>query len=83
MAQAAGLKRINVYVNPDDLRRVACERGCRPAEAIRRLIDNYLRACELDEVRRMPGRAPDQLFRIGADYELPEIPDNVIVDPVE
>lgn len=70
MPEQAGLKRMNFYVNPADLDRVAHELGCRPSEVVRRLIDNYLLATEMDEVRRMPGRAPDQLFRKGDRYEL-------------
>ena len=75
MVEQPHLKRINVYVDPDDLNRVARELGCRPSEAVRRLIDNYLLASEIDEVRRMPGPGPDQLFRMGRDYQLPPIPD--------
>ena len=63
MAGQQTLKRVNVYVNTDDLNRVAKELGCRPSDAIRQLIDNYLLAEEIDEVRRMPGRAPEQVFR--------------------
>ncbi len=70
------LKRVNVYVSPDDLKRVAEQLGCRPSEAVRRLIDNYLLACEIDEVRRMPGRAPEQVFRRGPGYDLPTVPDD-------
>lgn len=73
MTEQAALKRVNVYVNPDDLNRVATELGCRPSEAVRRLIDNYLLAAEIDEVRRMPGRAPEQVFRRGPGYELVEM----------
>jgi len=83
MMDQPALKRINVYVNPDDLNRVAEELGCRPSEAVRRLIDNYLLASEIDEVRRMPGRAPEQVFRRGASYQLPEIPETEDVGPVE
>lgn len=76
MTEQTALKRMNVYVNPEDLNRVAVELGCRPSEAVRRLVDNYLLAAEVDEVRRMPGDAPDQVFRRGADYELPEMPED-------
>ena len=75
MADQLHLKRINVYVDPDDLNRVARELSCRPSEAVRRLIDNYLLASEIDEVRRMPGPGPDQVFRRGHDYRLPPIPE--------
>jgi hypothetical protein len=75
VADQLHLKRINVYVDPDDLDRVARELGCRPSEAVRRLIDNYLLASEIDEVRRMPGPGPDRVFRTGRDYRLPAIPD--------
>lgn len=77
------LKRINVYVNPEDLSRVAEELGCRPSEAVRRLIDNYLLALEIDEVRRMPGPGPEQVFRKGADYRLLEVSDDEEIEPVE
>lgn len=80
--EATALKRINVYVNPDDLNRVAAELGCRPSEAVRRLIDNYLLASEVDEVRQWPGRAPDQVFRKGESYQLPEIPEAEEIEPV-
>lgn len=83
MEKAPGLKRVNVYVNPDDLQKIAGELGCRPSEAVRRLIDNYLLASEIDEVRRMPGGAPEQVFRKGAGYQLPEIDDSVDIEPVE
>jgi hypothetical protein len=76
MAERGALKRVNVYVNPEDLNRVATELGCRPSEAVRRLIDNYLLAVEIDEVRRMPGRAPDQVFRRGTSHDLPAIPED-------
>src|SRR5262249_7367667 len=71
MADRLQLKRVNIYVDRDDLDRVARELGCRPSEAVRRLIDNYLLASEIDEVRRMPGPGPDQVFRGGRDYRLP------------
>lgn len=83
MAGQQALKRVNVYVNPDDLNRVAQELGCRPSEVVRRLIDNYLLATEIDEVRRMPGRAPDQVFRKSAAYQVAEIPETEDVQPVE
>ena len=83
MPEQAELKRMNFYVNPEDLDRVAHELGCRPSEVVRRLIDNYLLAAEIDEVLRMPGRAPDQLFRKGVRYELPDIPETEVVEPVE
>jgi hypothetical protein len=83
MANSTQLKRINVYVDPDDLARVARELGCRPSEAVRQLIDNYLLATEIDEVRRMPGDAPEQVFRKGPRYRLPAIPDDQDVEPVE
>jgi hypothetical protein len=83
MPEQAEMKRMNFYVNPDDLDRVAHELGCRPSEAVRRLIDNYLLATEIDEVRQMPGRAPDQIFRKGGRYDLPDIPETVDVEPVE
>ncbi|MDO8670460.1 MAG: hypothetical protein Q7O66_03405 [Dehalococcoidia bacterium] len=83
MTEAASLKRINVYVNPDDLNKVAEEFGCKPSEAVRRLIDNYLLASEIDEVRRRPGRAPDQIFRKGNSYRLPQIPESEEIEPVE
>ncbi len=67
------LKRVNFYVDPEDVRRVADAMGCRPSEAVRRLIDNYLLAIEIDEVRRMPGPAPEAVFRRGSDYALPPI----------
>jgi hypothetical protein len=67
------LKRVNVYVDPDDLRRVAEELGCRPSEAVRRLIDNHLLAVEVDEVRRLPGRAPEPVCRRGRSYEPPDL----------
>jgi len=83
MAGQQALKRVNVCVNPDDLNRVARELGCRPSEAVRRLIDNYLLATEIDEVRRMPGPGPDKVFRTSADYPLPEIPETEDDQPVE
>ena len=83
MAQPGTYKRMNVYLNPDDLERAARDLGCRPSEAVRRLIDNYLFASEIDDVRRMPGCAPDQVFRTGTRYQLLNIPDAVTVDPVE
>lgn len=79
----AGLKRVNVYVDPEDLRKVAQELGCRPSEVVRRLIDNYLLATEIDDVRRMSGRAPDQVFRKSASYHLPTIEENEDIEPVE
>ena len=75
MGDISGLKRVNVYVHPDDLRKVADELGCRPSEAVRRLIDNYLLAVEVDEVRRMPGRGPDPVFRRSGQHQLPDLPD--------
>jgi hypothetical protein len=75
MTEHAALKRINVYVNPDDLARVADELGCRPSEAVRRLVDNYLLAAEIDAVRRLPGDAPIQTFRRGSGYDLPPVPE--------
>ncbi len=83
MSGQAGLKRMNFYVNPEDLDRVARELGCRPSEVVRRLIDNYVLAMEIDEVRRMAGRAPEQVFRTGKRYELPDIPGTEDVEPVE
>ncbi len=83
MPEQAQLKRMNFYVNPEDLDRVAHELGCRPSEVVRRLMDNYLLAMEIDEVRRMPGRAPGQLFRKSDRYELPDIPKTEDVEPVE
>jgi hypothetical protein len=74
---------VNVYVNPEDLNRVARELGCRPSEAVRALIDNYLLAIDLDAIRRMPGPPSDQVFRQGPDYALPAIADDVEIDPVE
>ena len=83
MAGQTGLKRVNVYVDPDDLRRVAQELGCRPSEVVRRLIDNYLLAAEIDDIRRMPGRGPDQVFRNGAHYQLPSTMAMEDIEPVE
>ena len=83
MTGQLGLKRVNVYVNPEDLRRVAQELGCRPSEAVRRLIDNYLLAAEIDDIRRMPGRAPDQVFRRTAGYRLPAMQEMEDIEPVE
>ena len=83
MPEQTRLKRMNFYVNPEDLDRVARELGCRPSEVVRRLIDDYLLAMEIDEVRRMPGRAPNQLFRKGDRYQLPDIPETEVVEPVE
>ncbi len=83
MQARSGLKRINVYVNPEDLEKVARELGCRPSEAVRLLIDNYLLATEIDQIRRRPGGAPDLVFRTGPDYELPEIPETDEIEPVE
>jgi hypothetical protein len=80
MTEHSALKRINVYVDPDDLARVAAELGCRPSEAIRRLVDNYLLAAEIDEIRRQPGGAPDQVFRRDHSYDLPTIPDDESFD---
>lgn len=74
MGDVPALKRVNVYVDPDDLRRVAEELGCRPSEAVRRLIDNYLLAVEVDEVRRLPGRGPEAVFRRSEQYALPDLP---------
>jgi hypothetical protein len=83
MANATRLKRVNVYVDPDDLAAVARELGCRPSEAVRQLIDNYLLATEIDAIRRTPGGAPDQVFRKGPGYRLPEIPESEEIEPVE
>jgi len=83
MPKQSEMKRINFYVNPEDLDRVARELGCRPSEVVRRLIDNYLLAIEIDEVRQMPGHAPEQIFRKGSRYDLPDIPETVDVEPVE
>lgn len=83
MNRQAELKRMNFYVNPADLDRVALELGCRPSEVVRRLVDNYILAMEIDEVRRMPGDAPEQLFRRGEDYSLPHIPESVELETVE
>jgi hypothetical protein len=47
------------------------------------LVDNYILAIRVDEVRRMPGDGPDQVFRTGKRYELPPIPDDIVIDPVE
>lgn len=79
----AGLKRVNVYVNPDDLSKVAQELGCRPSEVVRRLIDNYLLAGEIDDVRKMPGKAPERVFRKSAGYHLLAIKENEDIEPVE
>jgi hypothetical protein len=76
MGYGNGLKRVNVYVDPDDLRRVAEQLGCRPSEAIRRLVDNYLLAAEIDEIRRLPGRAPEAVFRQREQYQLADVPDS-------
>jgi hypothetical protein len=83
MSEQRASKRINVYVDPEDLARVAQELGCRPSEAVRRLIDNYLLAGEIDAVRRLPGEAPEQVFRRGDRYRLPEISESVEIEPVE
>ncbi len=83
MGDVGGLKRVNVYVDPDDLRRVAEKLGCRPSEAVRRLIDNYLLAVEVDEVRRLPGRAPEAVFRRGEQYDLPDLPESTPDDLFE
>jgi hypothetical protein len=83
VSDVGALKRVNLYLDPDDLRRVAEELGCRPSEAVRRLIDNYLLAVEIDEVRRLPGRAPDPVFRQGKDYRLPEVPESELGDLAE
>jgi hypothetical protein len=80
MAEPTHLKRINVYVDPDDLDRVARELGCRPSEAVRRLIDNYLLAAEIDEIRRMLGPGPEEVFRRGPAYRLPATPDGEGLD---
>jgi hypothetical protein len=82
VAERAGLKRMNFYVNPEDLDRVARELGCRSSEVVRRLIDNYLLAAEIDAVHRMPGPAPEQIFRKGPRYELSDIPEDEDVEPV-
>ena len=83
MPEQIDLKRMNFYVNPHDLDRVAHELGCRPSEVVRTLIDNYLLATEIDEVRRMPGRAPDQVSRKGDRYELPDVSKIDGAEPVE
>jgi hypothetical protein len=83
MNEPAALKRVNVYVVPEDLERVARELGCRPSDAVRRLIDNYLLASEIEEARRMPGRAPDAVFRQGLGYALPAIPDDEPIDDAD
>lgn len=83
MNRQAELKRMNFYVNPADLDRVALELGCRPSEVVRRLVDNYILAVEIDEVRRMPGDAPEQLFRRGEGYSLPHIPESVELETAE
>jgi len=59
MAESARLKRIGVYVNPDDLAEVARELGCRPSQAVQRLLENFLLAQRIDEIRRMPDAGPD------------------------
>ena len=79
----ATLKRINVYVNPDDLNRVAQELGCRPSDAVRQLIENYLLALEIDEIRRLPGDMVDDEFLRSRRARLPEVPDTAEVDVVE
>lgn len=79
----AGLKRVNVYVDPEDLLKVAQELGCRPSEAVRQLIDNYLLATEIDAVRRMPGQASEQVFRKSAGYQLLAINEDEDIEPVE
>jgi hypothetical protein len=83
MTRPAPLKRVSVYVNPDDLAAVARELGCRPSKAVRQLIDNYLLATEIDAIPRMPGGAPDQVFRKGRGYRLPKIPASEEIEPVE
>jgi hypothetical protein len=83
MGEGAHLRRMNVYVDPDDLARVARDLGCRPSEAVRRLIDNYLLATEIDEVRRMPGPGPDPVFRREEAYKLAALPEDETVDGVE
>lgn len=83
MVGPSGLKRVNVYVDPDDLRRVAQDLGCRPSEVVRRLIDNYLLASEIDDIRRMPGRGPNQVFRQSARYRLPPTTGTEDIEPVE
>ncbi len=76
LAAKPRLKRVNFYVDPDDVRRVADAMGCRPSEVVRRLIENYLLAVEVDEVRRMPGPAPEEVFRRSPGYALPAIPED-------
>lgn len=78
------LKRVNVYVDPEDVRRVAGELGCKPSEAIRRLIDNYLLAADLDEIRQLSGSPAREIFRQSSRYgQLPEIPESEEIEPVE
>ena len=79
----AALRRINVYVNPEDLNRVAQELGCRPSDAVRQLIDNYLLALELDEIRLLPGEMVNDEFLRTRRVRLPEVPDTAEVDVVE
>lgn len=79
---SAALKRVNVYVNPDDLKRVARELGCKPSDAIRQLIDNYLFALEVDEIRRLPSRPVEDVYRQSGGYELSPISEGDEIEPV-
>ncbi|MCL5736266.1 MAG: hypothetical protein M1274_11870 [Actinobacteria bacterium] len=83
MPSHRGLKRVNFYVDPERLERVARELECRPADVIRRLIDNYLLANDIDEIRQRPGPGPTQVFRLGSDYELEPLPEGIEIEPVE
>jgi hypothetical protein len=74
---------VNVYVDPEDLRRVAAELGCRPSDAVRQLISNYLLAARLDEIRRLPGGPALDVFHSPSRPGLPEIPEDVEIEPVE
>jgi hypothetical protein len=75
----ASLKRVNVYVDPDDLDQVARELGCRRSDAVRHLIDNYLLAAEIDAARRLPGPGPDPIFRRGPAYALPATAEDTVL----
>ncbi len=77
------LKRVNVYVDPDALEEVARELGCRPSDAVRCLIENFRLAKDLDAIRKMPGGAPERVFRTADRQKLPPIPDDVEIEPVE
>jgi hypothetical protein len=74
---------MTVYVNSDDLNYIARFLDCQPSEAVQRLVDNNILATRIDDVRRMSGDGPDQVFRTGKRYELSPIPDDVTIDPVE